>query len=371
MTGQRPAYRVPPLAELGGDLTGDEPIVASTFSGGGGGCAGLRMAGCRVVWASEFVPAAAETYRANNPATPLDTRDIRDVDAGELRELLGEVDILEGSPPCSPFSTNGLLSAGWGRQKAYSGTVQRADDLFFEYARIAEGLRPKVLIAENVAGLVRGVSRGYFKLILARLRDAGYRASARLLDASWLGAPTERRRIFIVGVRDDLALAPAFPEPLPYRRSVRDALPDCAGVMWHWGIRDASQPAPTIQTYYTSHAELGLIMPAGTPVDPETGHDLLASMGTAYLARRGVRPALASRLGAMAGQDEAYRLEYRRPTLGELRALGGFPPDFKLTGSYPQRWERIGRAVPPVMMRAVAATVRERILQPLRERGAA
>jgi len=363
-SSSRPPYSVPPLAELDGDLGDDAPVVASTFSGGGGSSAGYRMAGCRVVWASEFVPAAAETYRANSPATTLDTRDIRKVDPVELRELLGEVDILDGSPPCSAFSTNGKLSAGWGREVAYSDTAQRVDDLFWEYARIAEGLQPKVLIAENVSGLVRGVSKGYFREIIARLRDAGYRVSARLLDASWLGAPQERRRLIFIGVRVDLAAEPVFPSPLPYRRTIRDALGgDCGGVLWHWGIRDASLPAPTIQTQGTSHSELAVIMPAGVTRDPETGYDLVAPIDAPYLAKQGVRPADARRLEVLAGADAPYRLQVRRPTLGELRALGGFPPDFALTGSYAQRWERIGRAVPPVMMREIAAVVRERILQ--------
>jgi DNA (cytosine-5)-methyltransferase 1 len=61
--------------------------------------------------------------------------------------------------------------------------------------------------------------------------------------------------------------------------------------------------------------------------------------------------------------------EARKLTLQELRAIGGFPADFVLTGTYAQRWERIGRAVPPVMMSHIAATVRDRILVPLREAG--
>jgi DNA (cytosine-5)-methyltransferase 1 len=338
----RPPYVLPTMAEIR-QTAPNGHTVASTFSGTGGSSTGYRLAGFRVLWASEFVPAAAASYRANaDPATVLDTRDIREVRPDELPE----VDLLDGSPPCSDFSTQGNLSSGWGEVKSYSSTSQRVDDLFFEFARIAEGLRPKVLIAENVSGLVRGVSKGYFKLILARLRDAGYRVEARLLDASWLGAAQERKRIIFVGVRDDLAAAPAFPDPQPYRRTIGDALPDCAGLVWRWGIADRTRPCPTIQTSYTSHSELAVLAPPGTDHDPETGRDLHAGI-PADRARR--------EQGA----------ECRRLTLGELRALAGFPPDFELTGSYDQRWERIGRAVPPVMMGAIAATVRDRILAPL------
>ena len=63
--------------------------VVSTFSGCGGSCLGYRMAGYRVLWASEFIPAAAETYRANHPDTILDTRDIRKVQPEEILEAIG------------------------------------------------------------------------------------------------------------------------------------------------------------------------------------------------------------------------------------------------------------------------------------------
>jgi DNA (cytosine-5)-methyltransferase 1 len=328
--------------------------VGSAFAGCGGSSTGYRLAGFRVAWACEFVPAAAETYQANaDPATVLHTGDIRELAVDEL----AEVDVLDGSPPCSAFSSQGKLSAGWGQEVPYSGTTQRTDDLFDEYARLVEGLRPKVFVAENVYGLVRGVSKGTFKRILRRLRSAGYIVEARLLDASWLDAPQERRRIIFIGVRDDLDLAPAFPDPLPYRRTIGDALgPGYGGLLWRWGIADPTRPCPTIQTWYGSHSELAVLAPSGTDTDPETGRDLHRAglvVGPAFRAARA--------RGALDVPD-AYRLDLRRATLGELRALAGFPPDFILTGSYDQRWERIGRAVPPVMMARIAATVRDRIL---------
>lgn len=347
------AHRVPTM----GEIRATEPngyTVGTTFSGCGGSSAGYRAAGFRVAWASEFVPAAVETYRANaDPATVVHTGDIRELAVDELTE----VDLLDGSPPCSPFSSQGNLSADWSTVKRYSDVEQRTDDLFDEYARLVEGLRPKVFVAENVYGLVRGVSKGAFQRIIRRLRSAGYAVEARLLDASWLGAPQERRRIIFIGVRDDLALAPVYPEPQPPRRTIGDALgPGYGGLLWRWGIADPTRPCPTIQTYYTSHSELAVLAPPGTDTDPETGRDLHQAgvvHGPAFRAARA--------RGALDVPD-AYRLDLRRPTLGELRALAGFPADFVLTGTYDQRWERIGRAVPPPMMAAIASAVRDRIL---------
>jgi DNA (cytosine-5)-methyltransferase 1 len=136
--------------------------VVSTFSGCGGSCLGFRMAGYRVVWANEFIPAAAETYRANHPNTLLSTEDIRKVRPGAILEAtgfkVGELDAMEGSPPCASFSTAGKREKHWGKAKKYSDTVQRVDDLFFEYVRLIEGLKPKVFVAENVSGLVKGVT---------------------------------------------------------------------------------------------------------------------------------------------------------------------------------------------------------------------
>ncbi|CAO3439428.1 DNA-cytosine methyltransferase (EC 2.1.1.37) [Azospirillum argentinense] len=113
--------------------------AASTFSGGGSSL-GYRMAGFRVAWASEFIEAARDTYRANAaPYTVLDPRDIRQVKPEDILSAIGmrpgELDLFDGSPPCASFSTAGKREKGWGRAKAYSDTVQRTDDLFFEYIR--------------------------------------------------------------------------------------------------------------------------------------------------------------------------------------------------------------------------------------------
>lgn len=254
----KPPYRVPLMTEIE-QVPVNGFTVVSTFSGCGGSCLGMRMAGFTVPWASEFVPAAQDTYRANHPHAHLDTRDIRTVQPadilGQLGIEAGELDIFEGSPPCASFSTAGKREAGWGQIRSYSDTKQRTDDLFFEFCRLIEGLRPRVFLAENVSGLVKGAAKGYFKEILARMKRGGYVVEARLLDASWLGVPQARQRIFFQGIREDLAAAghvrPAWPRPLPYRYTVRDALAhviaqghlDRAGEGWY---RDSDRPSPTL-----------------------------------------------------------------------------------------------------------------------------
>lgn len=354
-----PAYRVPSMRDVERVPLAGYRLV-STFSGCGGSCLGFRMAGFRTVWASEFVPAASDCYALNYPDVPLDTRDIRDVTPAEIMSAahleVGETDVLEGSPPCASFSSSGSLARGWGEPRRYSDTTQRVDDLFDEFARIRDGLMPRVFVAENVSGLVRGVSRGMFKTILRRLK-VGYRVEARVLDAQWLGIPQMRQRVIFVGVRDDLPAAPAFPTPLPYRYTLRDVLPSCR----------SSRPPSEWQT-----------------VDEETGDDLRIEgfavakrydrlrPGEKSVERHNLWRCALDRpvptlttvlfIGASA---PTHPIERRAFSMRELRLLASFPVDFKLAGTYTKRAERIARAVPPLMMRRIASVIRDEILDPL------
>jgi DNA (cytosine-5)-methyltransferase 1 len=375
--------------------------AVSTFSGCGGSSTGDRMAGFRIKYASEFIPAAQETYRANMAAhTYLDTRDIREVTGAELLAAaglgVGEIDLFDGSPPCASFSTAGALDDGWGKVKKYSDTTQRTDDLFFEYIRLIKETQPRTFVAENVAGLVRGVAKGYFLMILKELKAAGYQVSARVLNAAWLGVPQVRNRLILVGVRNDLAMAPVHPAPLPYQYTVRDALPyigertraihDTRGSFASFCKGDVTDtPAPPITGQTDHHVMTG----DSITQDPETGQELSMIGYAVYEEWKKLRPGEKSKKyfhvkrqhqdqpydTLMANQGEtgttgpAHWSEPRKLTLIELRALGGFPADFVLTGTYVKRWERIGRAVPPIMMARVAAEIRDQILIPLREAG--
>ena len=302
--------------------------VVSTFSGCGGSCLGYRMAGYRVLWASEFIEAAAEVYKLNHPNSILDRRDIRQVKPEEIVEAVDgkQIDILDGSPPCASFSTAGKREAGWGKVKKYSDTKQRVDDLFFEFARILKGLQPRVFVAENVSGLVKGTAKGYFLEILAALKACGYRVRCKVLDAQWLGVPQMRQRTIFVGVHDDLKRDPVYPKPLPYRYSVRDVLPSIVS------------------------------------------HEFMAPQHTVAFASASKPAYTVSQLGNFSKKGAAYTRVTtddgvtRSFTINELKRICAFPDDFQLTGSFAQQWERLGRAVPPVMMAAIASTIRDEVL---------
>lgn len=384
----KPPYKVPSMSEIAA-LPWNGYKVISTFSGAGGSCLGYRMAGYRVLWASEFIPAAQEVYKLNHPDSVLDTRDIRQVQPQEILDAIGlsvgEIDIMDGSPPCASFSTAGKREAGWGKVKNYSDTKQRTDDLFFEYSRLVKGLQPKVFIAENVSGLVKGTAKGYFKLILQELRDCGYTVSARVLDAQWLGVPQMRQRLIFCGVRNDLVeqygVKPAHPLPLPYQYTVREALPWVLQMRKGGGFGDYSfEPADRItrdtvgtqpssgnnkdNTAFVVEAETDIsryaIGDEWEKLKPGEKSDKYLNLVKPDLERPS--PCVTQTGSNQSAASVTHPTEKRKFSIAELRRICAFPDDFQLTGTYAQQWERLGRAVPPVMMSHIAKTVQTEIL---------
>ena len=360
MRRARARYRVPTMAEVAATPPNGFKVV-STFSGAGGSTLGYKMAGFDVVWASEFVEAARDTYGANFPDTIVDERDIREVSPEDILEAIGmkpgELDLLDGSPPCASFTMAGKRTDGWGNANKYSDTEQVVDDLFFEYVRLLKVIRPKVFVAENVKGLVTGKAVGYFKQIMAAMRDAGYTVKARVLNAQWLGVPQTRQRLIFVGVRSDLGVAPAHPKP--HRR----------GVTLHEAV-GTRNGRPVVDKFWVQAYVVGqrgwarvrrrdpLLLPSPSIMASDGGvsHPLYANPVLNALPNL----TLDDEHGANYEELDGYVV--RRFSIPELRRVCSFPPDFRLTGPFPKRWERLGRAVPPFMMKAIAETVRDEVL---------
>lgn len=330
--------------------------VVSTFSGCGGACLGLEMAGYDILWANEFIEAARDTYAANHAGVILTGADIRTVTGADILKDInmkrGELDLFEGSPPCASFSTAGLMEKGWGRTKTYSDSVQRSDDLFFEYSRLVGDLYPKVFIAENVSGLVKGKAVGYFREIIRDLKSKNYTVEARLLDASYLGVPQARQRVIFMGVRNDLVekygVKPVFPTPQKRRFVV-------------------SQIIEQNNVYIDQETEADISLDRYA-VGAEWDKTKIGSSSEKYFQL--VKPALDKPVGtitATAGVVNAasicHPIEKRKFNLQELRAFQSFPEDFVLTGSYSQRVERIGRSVPPLMYKAVGEVMQKEIFE--------
>lgn len=181
--------------------------VFSTFACGGGSTMGYKLAGYTVLGNCEIDPKMAAVYKANHHPRYSFEMDIREFNQrDEYPEELMDLDILDGSPPCSVFSLAGEREHGWNREKVFreGQKKQRLDDLFFSFIETAERLKPKVVVAENVEGLVIGNAKGYVNEILKGFSAAGYKMQVFLLDARFMGVPQKRRRVFFIGHRKDL-----------------------------------------------------------------------------------------------------------------------------------------------------------------------
>ena len=181
--------------------------VFGTFICGGGSTMGYKLAGYHHIGGVELDPNIAKIYRKNHNPEHLFCEDIRDFNAREdLPPELYDLDILDGSPPCSTFSTAGSREAAWGKEKQFAEgqKMQRLDDLVFVYCETIKKLRPKVFILENVSGLIKGNAKSYMARIMATMKEAGYESQVFLLDAQCMGVPQVRKRVFVIGRRKDL-----------------------------------------------------------------------------------------------------------------------------------------------------------------------
>lgn len=197
------------------NFTKDKGTVFSCFACGGGSTMGYKLAGFDVLGCNEIDPKMIEAYRTNhNPKysylEPIQEFKLRK----DLPKELYNLDILDGSPPCSSFSMAGNREKDWGKDKKFrEGQAEQVlDTLFFDFIDLAKELQPKVVVAENVPGMMMGTAKEYVKRVYEEFKNAGYqlRIEPYLLDASKMGVPQKRKRVFFIALRNDLA--PKFME---------------------------------------------------------------------------------------------------------------------------------------------------------------
>lgn len=188
-------------------FTKDKGTVFSCFAGGGGSSLGYKLAGFDVIGCNEIDPKMMECYRENlhpkySYLEPIQTFKSRE----DFPEELFHLDILDGSPPCSNFSIAGNREKDWGKEKKFREGQQNQvlDTLFFDFIDLTKRLQPKVVIAENVKGLCMGEAWSYVRRIYKEFEEAGYNVQDWLLDASTMGVPQRRERVFFIGLRNDL-----------------------------------------------------------------------------------------------------------------------------------------------------------------------
>jgi DNA (cytosine-5)-methyltransferase 1 len=181
--------------------------VFGTFICGGGSTMGYKLAGFEHLGGVEIDPQVADVYKTNHDPKYLFVEDIREfANRTEFPEDLYNLDILDGSPPCSSFSMAGNREKDWGKEKVFreGQAKQRLDDLFFDYIKLAKKLQPKVVIAENVKGMLQGNAKTYVKRVKDEFEKAGYKVQLFLLNAASMGVPQKRERVFFICQRNDL-----------------------------------------------------------------------------------------------------------------------------------------------------------------------
>jgi len=361
--------------------------VLSTFAGGGGSSTGYRLAGGKILAINEFVPEAQNTYRENYPNTLIIPGDIKKLTGKDFMINTGlkpgELDLLDGSPPCSAFSMAGSVSHGKGnthadafkKKKQYSDIkgVENVEDLFFEFLRIANELKPKVIIGENVEGLTMGEAKEYFHKIQNTFEDIGYLVVADVLNASYFGVPQARKRTFFIGVREDVAekvginfmtMYQLYPEKNKEQTTLGEAINDI--------INEDQEELDYLIKAIGPDKAVGKTL-IKMPKDPDkvlTGMDYHEKGHHFNLKRCSLRkpsPTITA-MGNLAGvAGTCHPLEDRKFTIKELKRIMSLPEDFKLTGQHKQQSERIGRMVPPLMMKALAESVYNKVLKPYKE----
>lgn len=183
--------------------------IVSLFSGAGGMDLGLGLAGHEVIWANEYDRKIWDTYKKNH-ASILDQRSITDI----LNSEIPECDGLIGGPPCQSWSLAGKMR----------GLDDPRGQLFFQYLRVLNDKKPKFFVAENVPGMKSSTHAENFGKIRILLMECGYSVFDEIVNASDYGVPQDRKRVVLVGYRNDLGKTFAMPPPLVKKKTLRETI---------------------------------------------------------------------------------------------------------------------------------------------------
>jgi len=332
----------------------DKGKVFSCFACGGGSTMGYKLAGFDVIGNNEIDKKMMDVYKENhNPKFSFLESITTFAKRKDLPEELYNLDILDGSPPCSSFSMAGSREKGWGKEKKFrEGQAEQVlDTLFFDFIDLAKELQPKVVVAENVKGLLMGEAKEYVKKIYKEFDNAGYYCQHFLLNASEMGVPQRRERVFFICLRKDLA------GPFLYMKDMFTEVPliqlnfnekaiefkdveetgverkaVAEGYLKHWGNTD-----------HTGRAKA------------ESGN----TFGFFYKAMKNLPLATITSGGSYAIQDTPELL-----TDSEFSKCGSYPMDYNFLINKAQYF--IGMSVPPVMIAQIASLIYDQWLNKIK-----
>jgi len=333
-------------------FTKDKGKVFSCFACGGGSTMGYKLAGFDVLGCNEIDPKMMEAYKTNhNPKysflEPIQTFK----DRTDLPDELFYLDILDGSPPCSSFSMAGAREKGWGKEKKFreGQAKQVLDTLFFDFIDLAKRLQPKVVIAENVKGLLQGNAITYYRKVHKELSAAGYCVTAFLLDASKMGVPQKRERVFVIGVRNDLAAKKGWHGVPVLDMKFNEKLIPFSEIIDHEATKNTIN-----DNYKKLMAELifgepDLRYPTKRLIGKEN------NFGSKIQYKEDVCYSI------LANDKDIVYEENRFKSLPEFLKCGTFPSDYNFLSNKPEYL--IGMSVPPVMTAQIATRIYEQVLK--------
>jgi DNA (cytosine-5)-methyltransferase 1 len=308
--------------------------VFGTFICGGGSTMGYKLAGFEHLGGVEIDPQVADVYKTNHDPKYLFVEDIREfANRTEFPEDLYNLDILDGSPPCSSFSMAGNREKDWGKEKVFreGQAKQRLDDLFFDYIKLAKKLQPKVVIAENVKGMLQGNAKTYVKRVKDEFEKAGYKVQLFLLNAASMGVPQKRERVFFICQRNDLnfpKLELKFNEENIKVKEILNSVTDNDEYLKH----------SDLFTNYYNKAKQGEVV------------------GT-FMAgcKRLNENEVSNTIAAQGGYNHFHPTICRQLSKNEVCLIGSYPIDYNFKSL---KWHYlIGMSVPPVMTAQVATEI--------------
>lgn len=335
----------------------DKGKVFSCFACGGGSSMGYKLAGFDVIGCNEIDHRMMYAYCKNHdPKFPFLEPIQEFKNKTDLPPELFNLDILDGSPPCSSFSMAGVgiggRENGWGKKKKFrEGQAEQVlDTLFFDFIDLAERLQPKVVVAENVKGLLLGEAKDYVSRIYRAFDKAGYYVQHWLLDAQRMGVPQRRERVFFVCLRKDLV------QLVPCQQTLFDAIP----------VLDLSfDEAPILfgECYDGKGREMASKKFRAYWEQRQPGDQNISAITERLYNRRtgfNNRFVFADKVcNTLTGKEDSNILfdEPRYLSQGEECCVATFPQDYDFAGNKPHYI--CGMSVPPVMMAQVASRIYE------------
>ena len=368
----------------------------SFFAGGGGSSCGYKLAGgdCRFV--NEFQQVAVNTYLANWPETPHICDDIKNITGKQIMDMtgleVGELDILDGSPPCPPFSMSGTKQKGWNKEKvAYGKKQQNIEDLTWEMIRITGEMKPKVVVCENVKGLTMDYAKQHLDRMVKDFEAEGYTTTYKVMNGIHFGVPQKRQRVFIVSVRNDvlddigmpwMLISSLFPEGADEEPTLEDAIGDLRldnenrveavelieamkkSAKYKWMKRLPKNPdrvvsvgddvvGPWYDKVIAHRKKWGKSIPEKKTSFYQSRR-VPWHQASHTLSEQGLQTSLAVHLHAE--EDRVY-------TTKESKRIMTLPEDYALTGKLNEQLARIGLMVAPMMMAYLAESIYEKVLK--------